>query len=330
MVKKKQLQGHILKPAGLIDQMASRVEAVKSKSSIVEVFRHYGVDLKGRSNGEYTGLCPFHDDHTPSLCVNEDKKVFNCPACGKKGNIFHLVQEKEGIDFNEALKWLERFNGAKQFFTEKKEVNDQPLKVDLPAFSLKDIVEHYQKCLNDKPLGYLKSRGFSDLQLINRFKIGFSDGSLIEKLSDSQQETLAKTGLLKKSKVDGAGHSASLHCSPMQPVYFEAFRDHIVFPIIDENGQVVELYGRSIAGKSKYPHLYQTGGHKGIFNYKATKVYDEIILTESIIDALSLIQLGLSNTTACFGTNGFTDHHLKAFKEGNVKTVIIAFDNDEA
>ncbi|MCG8568835.1 MAG: toprim domain-containing protein, partial [Spirochaetes bacterium] len=79
-----------------------------------------------------------------------------------------------------------------------------------------------------------------------------------------------------------------------------------------------------------YPHLYQSGGHKGIFNYKAAKVYDELILTESIIDALSLIQLGFANTTACFGTNGFTDHHLKAFKEGNVKTVIIAFDNDEA
>ncbi|MCG8570383.1 MAG: CHC2 zinc finger domain-containing protein [Spirochaetes bacterium] len=311
-------------------------DAVKRQVDIVSLFKYFGVKLK-KVGSSYQGLCPWHDDTNPSLSVSPggQNSFFKCFGCGKSGDVFTLVELMRGYDFKGAMDFLSKWSNnepAGEVKGKPKKVKDEPLKIVIddpdkenvgavevldkaPEITLTQIAEYYQKCLNEKALSYLKSRGFTDLELIRRFKIGFSDGSLIEKLSDNQQESLAKTGLLKKSKENG---------------YFEAFGDHIVFPITDETGQVVELYGRSIAGKSKYPHLYQTGGHKGIFNYKAAKVYDEIILTESIIDALSLIQPGLANTTACFGTNGFTEHHLKALKEGNVKRVIIAFDNDEA
>ena len=90
------------------------------------------------------------------------------------------------------------------------------------------------------------------------------------------------------------------------------------------------LYGRSIKENRRTPHLYLRGGRRGIFNRKASKVYDEIILTESIIDAMSLVAMGLENVQALYGVNGFTEEHLKVLKQDRVKRVVLGFDNDEA
>jgi DNA primase len=88
----------------------------------------------------------------------------------------------------------------------------------------------------------------------------------------------------------------------------------IVIPFLDESGKVVSFYGRSIQKDSKLPHRYLPGPRKGLVNRTALKVYrDQIILTESVIDALSLAQIGIENVVPLYGTNGFTDDHLKPF-----------------
>jgi DNA primase len=89
------------------------------------------------------------------------------------------------------------------------------------------------------------------------------------------------------------------------------------------------MYGRNIDDTAKTKHLYLKGKHRSVFNRKASKVYDEIILTESIIDALSLNEMGIENVQAIYGTNGFTEEHLQILKDDRVKTVVLAFDADE-
>jgi DNA primase len=180
---------------------------------------------------------------------------------------------------------------------------------------LAEVIKHYQKNLNKEALNYLDKRGLNNPEIINRFKIGYCNNSLLSKLSEAQKETLKDLGILKANSKTNE--------------YFEAFNDCLTIPILDENDNPVSIYGRSIKDDSNYPHLYLSGKHKGVFNAKASKVYAEIILTESIIDALSLIKMGFQNVQACYGVNGFTDEHLEKLKEDNVRLVTIAFDNDD-
>ena len=110
----------------------------------------------------------------------------------------------------------------------------------------------------------------------------------------------------------------------------EHFLNCVIFPIFDDSGNTVSFYGHDIDDASGFKHRYLKGKHQGIFNRKASKVYDEIILTESIIDCLSLIETGFENVQPIYGTNGFTGEHLQTLKADRVKTVILALDNDEA
>jgi len=183
-----------------------------------------------------------------------------------------------------------------------------PIDIDLTT-----VAGYYHTRLCDSPdaLGYLERRGLADTRLLVRFQVGFADGSILEKLTDTQKKQLTSRGIITDR---GKEH----------------FRDCITFPIFDDMDMVVGMYGRNINPNAKIPHLYLKGTHKSVFNRKASRVYDEIILTESIIDALSLISLGLAHTQAVYGTNGFTDEHLNILKEDRVKTVILAFDADAA
>jgi 5S rRNA maturation endonuclease (ribonuclease M5) len=204
---------------------------------------------------------------------------------------------------------------------------------DWGGISLTEIAGYYHKRLydNQNALEYLKSRGLIKPELYARFQIGFApapsgvegDGTLLEKISDRQKEELRELGVLR---ADGKEH----------------FADYLTFPIISDNDQIVGMYGRYVNAPSPAPlsgrgdrgegtkHLYLKGKHRGVWNRKASKVYDEIILTESIIDALSLIELGFENTQSIYGTNGFTEEHLRILKDDRVKTVALAFDSDEA
>jgi 5S rRNA maturation endonuclease (ribonuclease M5) len=105
-----------------------------------------------------------------------------------------------------------------------------------------------------------------------------------------------------------------------------------VFPVLGESGEVLEIYGRRIRNRTSEgysSHLYLKGPHRGVWNLKAFKLYDEIIMCEGIIDTLSLYMLGLENVSSLYGVNGFTSDHLKVLQEHHIKRVILAFDSDE-
>jgi DNA primase len=340
-------------PGHFIDEATEQVEAIKRRHSIVSLFESYGVKLTKTSHngsasltnhGSYTGLCPWHDDHNPSLSVDETKGLFHCFGCDAKGDIIELVRKMEGVSFREALRKLEggpapRAGTAKPNKQAPSKVTSSetpPAETPVDAsaapevegastsslITLNDFAEYYHKRLYESKdaIRYLENRGIASPELFERYAIGFADGSLLSKVSAKQKEQLVALGIIRERKDSSV--------PPAKQAYYEHLRGCIVFPIVDDSGKVVGMYGRRINDR-RPEHLYLSGQHKSVWNRKASKVYDEIILVESLIDALSLVAIGIENVQPLYGANGFTAEHLQILKDDNVKTVVLAFDNDE-
>ena len=178
---------------------------------------------------------------------------------------------------------------------------------------LKDVTDYYTRQLASYPeaVDYLKERGLYAPQLIVRLGIGYTPGNLAQKVSAEQKKDLKRLGLFNEKG-------------------YESFAGCITFPLFDYSGLPVGLYGRATSGRSKLKHRYLKGPHRGLFNHKAFKVYPEsMILTESVIDALSLMVLGLENVSCLYGTNGVTSGLLEALKDNRTKEVVLALDSDQ-
>jgi DNA primase len=296
--------------SGILEEFEK--DDIKKNIDIIELFNSFNVELK-KVGKNFMGLCPFHEDHNPSLSVDREKGLYNCFGCGESGDVFDLVEKMKGLNFVEAKDYLKGFRGAVsvQVPLGVSKPKAEPKKAE--AIDLNQIVEHYHKKLfeSSQALDYLTKRGLTKPDLYKAFQIGFADGSLLPMLSEGQKEALKETGILNDK-----GREHFFNC--------------ITFPIFDDTGAVVGFYGRDISEGSTFKHRYLKGQHKSVFNRKASKVYDEIILTECIIDALSLIELGIENVQSIYGTKGFTDEHLKILKDDRVKTIVLALDNDEA
>ena len=331
---KDRLNGTTLKVGGFLEEFEK--DSIKSSVDIVELFGSFGVLLtkKGKS---YVGCCPWHEDKTPSLSVDKSKGLYNCFGCGESGDIFNLVMKMKNLDFKEASSFLKNSTGLIQpvpQIVKSKEPPQEELKIEIvdslessteeaPLVGLNNgfkdnilekVRDYYFKELqgNNKALTYLNKRGLQDIALIKEYNIGYCSGSLVNKLSGEQIELLKELGILNEK-----GN--------------EVFKGYITFPLTNELTNVVGFYGRAIDNRTKIAHKYLKGDHKGLLNCKAVKIYsDEIILTESVIDGVSLNKLGIDNIVPCYGVNGFSEPHLRVFKDCLVKKIVIAFDNDES
>jgi DNA primase catalytic core len=291
-------------------------EGIKSRVDILALFAGFGVRLAPRGKG-YVGLCPWHEDKNPSLSVDRDKGLYHCFGCGESGDVVGLVQKMKGLGFREALAYLKSQAATAEPRKAPAEEASMPkasvsaTSASYPELSLSTVTAHYHRryCESPEARAYLESRGIRDPALARRFQVGYADGSLLSLVSNGQKGRLRELGVLSDS-----GRELFYRC--------------LTFPILDEAGRSVGLYGRSIEAKAKLKHLYLPGPHQGVFNRKASKAFPEVLLTEGILDALSLIGLGFDNAQACYGVNGFTAEHLAALRDDRVKTVIVAFDND--
>ena len=324
-----------LKGAGLLEEFEK--DRIKASVDIVSLIRSAGISLEKRGSS-WMGLCPFHEEKTPSLSVDREKGLFHCFGCGAGGDVFDFVMRHQGVEFKDALSLLKENSSVpaeKPLKTKKAEpskshpgpraeqhpqaaagspLERSPIPEEIPLMGLEDVTAYYHRQLatHDQAMGYLKKRGLDSPALLGRLKVGYCPGDLKDKLSKSQYETFRRTGLFTEKG-------------------FEAFRNCIVFPLFDPHENVVGFYGRKMSGRSQTKHLYLKGPHKGLFNPKAFKVYPErMILTESVIDALSLMVLGLENVSCIYGTNGVTGPLLDILKDNRTKEVVLAFDNDDA
>jgi len=224
----------------------------------------------------------------------------------------------KGVGFREALEYLKGESFASHsapLKTVQPVATTQPKQKELiKSADLNAVANYYHKQLftHKEAVSYLEGRSLFNGELIDRYGIGYAPGDLKEKVSDKQFEALKEAGIFTEKG-------------------YEALSGCIVFPLRDQRGQTVSFYGRKVSDKSKVQHLYLKGPHGGLFNRKAFEVYPErIIFTESIIDAFSLLSVGIQNAVPLYGVNGFTKDHLAAIKEERTKEIILAFDRDEA
>jgi DNA primase len=185
------------------------------------------------------------------------------------------------------------------------------------------VVDYYHQSLKASPeaLAYLEKRGIGSREAIDHFRLGFANRTLGYRLpSKNRREGAAMRGQLQRLGL-------------LRPSGHEHFNGSLVIPVFDSEGKVTELYGRKLNDhlrKGTPAHLYLPGPHQGVWNATALAVSKELILCESLIDALTFWCAGYRNVTASYGVEGFTADHLAAFKQHSIERVLIAYDRDAA
>ncbi len=299
------------------------------QSNLPDLFRNANIDLIPTNNGSsFKCKCPFHEDHEPSLNLNNKNGIwlFNCFGCGTGGTSIDFIMKFENKDFKEAVKSIagERDSGIARM--DLRRSNVQSLKLEVQEEGAAEtkatrsellclITEHYHKNLmtgENKGKAYLQKRGLWDEELVKAFKLGYSNNSANEDLREYRQQLREELGIFKDN-------------------YYETFANCVIFPVLDLEGNPTDLYARRTMNYTdRANHCYNKGKHQGIFNILNVKDAETIILTEGIIDALSIYKAGFKNVTALYGVNGLTEAHENIFKNGIVKKLILALDNDEA
>ena len=298
---------------------------LKKEIPIERLVIGFGVELK-RHGVELIGTCPFHDDKTPSLVVSPKTNLWHClGACNVGGSTIDWVMRTKGVSFRHAVELL-RTNHSSLAASGKRTTAKLPAPLTADADdqeALSQVLAYYHETLKESPeaLRYLESRGLHHPEMLEHFKIGFANRTLGYRLPDKNRKEgaelrgrLQKLGILRES-----GH--------------EHFMGSVVFPVLSLEGEVTEIYGRKITPNLRAGtplHTYLPGPHRGVWNEEGLRVSKEIILCESIIDALTFWCAGFRNVTASYGVNGFTEDHKAAFAKHHVKQVWIAYDRDEA
>lgn len=308
----------------------SEIERIKAETDLVALIQSRGVGLN-QQGSNWTGLCPFHQDKdTPNLIVTPGKGLWRCMACAATGNAIQFVERFDGLSFRHAFEVLANgkaaFEHGARAPVNKATVPRLPCPVEDSAEDgrlLSQVADYYTKRLhapeNQAARDYLASRGLEDPELWQRFGIGFADRTLGLRIPEKNR----KQGAALRDRLQELG------------VYRKTGREHlvgcIVVPIKNTQDDIVQLYGRRIDPKApkNQRHLYLARPLAGIFNADALKAR-ELILTESILDALAFIANGMEATTCTFGTANFTEELFAAIRAAKVESIRLAFDADEA
>src|SRR5690606_18456641 len=333
------LDQHFFCPGGVMARIPDEeIERLKSQISLERLAEAKGIKLK-RHGENLVGLCPFHDDREPSLVITPSKNLWHClGACQAGGTVIDWVMRAEGVRFRHAVELLREGLPSLAAFPEKPrgrqqgKVAKQTTTPKLPVLLersadddvlLRQVVDYYHETLKASPeaLAYLEKRGLRSSEMIERFRLGFANRTLGYRLPQKNRVAGAELrGRLQELGVFSAkGH--------------ELFNGSLVIPIFDVKQRVRELYGRKVndhlrAGTPR--HLYLPGPRRGVWNAEALASSREIILCESLIDALTFWCAGFRNVTASYGVEGFTGDHREAFRKHGTERVLIAYDRDEA
>jgi DNA primase catalytic core len=307
-----------------------QLDRLKAEIAVERLAEGMGVMLK-RHGADLLGLCPFHDDREPSLVISPATNLWHClGACQSGGSVIDWVMQAEGVSFRHAVELLladyQPLAAAQDKRAAHSTVKKLPTALETDAGDAKllaQVIDYYHETLKQSPeaLSYLEKRGIANVEAIDRFKLGFANRTLGYRLP-------------MKNRKDGAALRGQLQrIGILRTSGHEHFNGSLVMPVIDDAGRVTEVYGRKINDnlrKGTPMHLYLPGAHAGVWNAAALQASPEIILCESLIDALTFWCAGFRNVTASYGVEGFTADHLAAFKSNQTQRVLIAYDRDEA
>lgn len=296
---------------------------IRTSVDIVDVISKY-MPLTHKGNN-FWGICPFHQDNNPSMCVSPDKQIFTCFVCHKTGNVFNFIMDYEHISFMEAIHKVADMANIKLDINFKTQHND----IDNDLYNIyKDTTKIYQNNINNA-LGseartYLKNRDINE-DVIAHFQIGLSlkkQDVLVKSLTKKyQMKDLIKSGLIVKNDYG----------------YNDIYADRIMFPLWDLNGNVVGFSGRiynTLEG-SKYINSKETEIFKKgelLYNYHNAKDIcrnlDTVIIMEGFMDVIAAYKVDINNVVAMMGT-AVTKYQANLIKR-MANNIILLFDGDEA
>ena len=294
------------------------INEIRNKVDIVEIVSNY-VPLTNRGKN-YFGVCPFHDDHSPSMSVSREKQIYTCFSCGATGNVFTFVSEYEHINFYEAVKLI----GSKAGYSlvtrnihTKKEDNS----LEIYDIACKFYQNNLNTALGKNAQEYLENRKI-DKETIKKFKIGLSMSktSLTDYLLNKQikLKDLINLGISNDNGID-------------------LFINRIMFPLYDLEGNVVAFSGRlyNTKDQSKYINTKETNIFKKgnlLYNYHQAKDIlkksEKIIVMEGFMDVIRASTIGINNCVAIMGT-AFTKQHANLLRK-MTDNIILCFDGDSA
>ena len=307
----------------------SVINEIKDKTDILDLVSEY-VKLEKRGRN-YIGLCPFHDEKTPSFTVSEDKQICHCFGCKKGGNVFQFTQEIEGISFVDAVKALGERVNIKVDVGQNNEQN-QIASDDLMMIKMHELMQEYYHYVlmktveGEEPLKYLKSRGFTE-ELLKDRKIGFAPDN-----SHFCHDFLQKKGY----DIELAYEAGLLSRNEENFSYYDRFRDRIMFPLHNAQGRTVGYSGRTYKNQEpKYLNSPETPifqKRRLLYNVdKARRIIrqkNEIILLEGFMDVIKADNAGVKQVVASMGTQ-ISQEHI-AFIKKLTSNVTLLFDGDFA
>lgn len=305
------------------------IEQIKDKLDIVDVISE-SLILKKTGNN-YWGLCPFHNEKTPSFCVNPQKQIYKCFGCGEGGDVFSFIMKTTGASFNDIIKEYALKFGIELPITFNKTYDNKDKKKEIYKV-LNEASELYCDMLLNSKVGikayeYLKSRQIDD-EIIKKYKLGFAlneyDG-IQKKLSYIKTEILKDAGLIIERE-----RNSSL---------IDRFRNRIMIPVFNEMGEVVAFGARAIEEKQspKYLNSPDTIVYNkskilyGLYQAKESiKEEDGVVIMEGYFDVISAQMAGVKNCVASCGTSLTLDHVKLMSKYTPSKRIYMAFDLDKA
>lgn len=297
------------------------IDELKAKINIVDVIGRE-VSLK-KAGSNYKGLCPFHNEKTPSFMVNEQKQIFNCFGCGEKGDVIQFVRRYHNLEFTEAVdKLCEDFNIPKP-------KGGRAPKVDYETYYEinRKAARFFFRNLTGAPnpgYAYIRNRGIKD-ETIKHFGLGYAPdrwNALRDHLTKAgaEEKDLEKLGLVNKGR-EG---------------YYDKFRGRVIFPIFNTRGKVIGFGGRALGDvmpkylNSSESEVFLKKNNLYGLNFTKNAIADEdcALLVEGYMDAISLYQSGVRNVVASLGT-ALTENQAQLLTR-YTKNVVLSYDSDSA
>jgi DNA primase len=308
----------------------SQVDQVRAAADIVKIVGDY-VKLR-KSGANYVGLCPFHQEKTPSFSVHPVKQIFHCFGCGVGGDVFKFVMLIDSLPFPEALRRVADKVGVRIEERAGDETYDANTKLRAALMKLHEIASKFfaaqlgATAEGRMARAYLADRGMSD-EVVGRFRIGYAPGDgqgLVRQLTggDFEKEVLEKSGLI-------------LYDAERSRPY-DRFRRRIIFPIANDAGKVVAFAGRTLGDdQPKYLNSPETAIYtKSRLLYhldraaQAIRKLDYVILVEGYMDCIAVASSGIENVVASCGTS-LTEGHIRLLGR-YTRRVVVNYDPDSA
>jgi DNA primase len=311
------------------------VEQLKSSVDIVKVAGEYVRLRRIGATGRYLGLCPFHQEKTPSFNVNQTRQFYKCFGCGAGGDVLKFVMEVDGLTFPETLKLLSERHGIPM--PQRPEYSDSDSRLRGALHDMHAIAANLYRAALNGPHGadaraYLDQRGVST-ELIEAFELGFSDPQgqgLTRKLTEERfsPEQMEASGLVRR-RSEGSG-------------FYDAFRGRLMFPIHNESGKVIAFGARALSSKNgpdgeqpKYLNSPETPIYRKtstLYNLHrardAVRKANRAVLVEGYMDVIGVYAAGVKEVVASCGT-ALTNTQVRALHR-HADTVVVNFDPDDA